>query len=119
MKLRDLTYEEARERHPQAVEAIIWRLRRSRSMARLLPAFELQWTYECCLRVDGPINWEQSQEDRLWDEVSRTGTSLQARGGRWKGVEVIPNPPEVVGMVRERIKRYPRRSSNIESRAET
>lgn len=117
MKLQDLTYEEARERHPQEVEAIIWRLRRSRSTARLLPAFELQWSYECCLRVDGPINWKQSPEERLWDEVGRTGTSLQARGGRWKGVEVVPNPPEVVGMVRERIRRYPRGPSSIESRA--
>lgn len=112
MKLRDLTYEEARERHPQEVEAIIWRLRRSRSRARLLPGSELQWFYDCCLRVDGPLDWNQTPEERLWDEVSRTGTSIQAKGGRWRGIEVVPNPPEVIGMVRERIRLHPRRSLN-------
>lgn len=115
MQLCTISYEEAFARHPKEVEQIILKLRRGKSKARLLPAQELQWSYECCVRIDGsgsladllagniPKKKELSLEDQVQDEVSRTGTMLMANHGRWRNSEPVPNPPEVAIRVRERL----------------
>jgi hypothetical protein len=116
MKICDLTYEEALKRHLIETNAITWRLRKGKSKARLLPAPELQWYYECSVRIEGsgsladllagnmPQKKVLSLEEQVQDEVSRTGTMLMASHGRWRGSESVPNPPEVAIKARERLK---------------
>ena len=118
MKLCDLTYDEAFKRHPSEVERITLKLRRGKSKARLIPAQELEWSYECCVRIEGSGSLAdvlsgamskrlkkeaQSIDALVEDEVRRTGTVLKASLGRWGDSAAVHNPPEVAIKVRERL----------------
>lgn len=115
MKLKTLTYEEAKLRHSKEVEQVVQTLRKSRSSHRMAPPESLVWAYICCTRGTAisfgdllsdkvsPNRVTLSLEERVVDQVSRTETMLQATIGNWWGNQSIPNPPEVAEQARENL----------------
>jgi hypothetical protein len=112
MRICDLTYEEARRRHPVEVDKIIAALRRGKSKHKTAALEDLTWSYGCCVVIEnGCYTWDQimsgeaaldgarldarSVDDKVADQVRRTRTNLEAQVGRWRGSEPVENPPEI------------------------
>ena len=117
MKLCDLTYAEATQRHPTEVSLIVGALRKSRSKHRATKPEDLKWSYECAVLIEGPSSFADilsgamqadqerrdamSLEERVADQVRRTRTCLQGAIGRWADSAAVPNPSEVETKARE------------------
>jgi len=115
MQIRQLSYEEAVERHPEQVQAIITKLRKSRSKSKGTAPEAMKWSYECSVTIEGSGRLDQvlsasqriksmSTEEQIADEVRRTHTALSGSAGRWGWSESVPNPPEVEERVRARFR---------------
>lgn len=112
MKLCDLNYEEALKRHPEEVKKIVAQLRKGKSKHRGEPPENLSWSYSIAVRIESActsgldlltgkmheeaVKWDAlSLDEKVADTIRRTFTSLDASCGRWRGQELVPNPPEV------------------------
>ncbi len=133
MKLCDISYEEAKKRHPEKVSSIINTLRKSRSKEKNSAPEELKWSYETCIQVmgfsftdmiSGKMREAQNAQEamtfeaRVEDEFNRTSTVLQATRNRWIGQEIVPNPPEVRENIQGKLKNQEKENREFESLSE-
>jgi hypothetical protein len=113
----EITYEQAVQRHPEAVQQALAMLATSRSKFKNSPPESFQWSYSLCVRIDGPTNIydlfkqasqprkELTEDEAVQDVVSRTHCVLQCRqgnGGHYCS-KPIPPPQEYIDQQRNGI----------------
>lgn len=117
MKLCEIPYEVALQRHPTQVRDILARLRVGTSKHKRAEPEKLTWSYECGVLISQEIRTladvmagkfeepppEMTIDERVADQVRRTRTTLYARIGHWNGVQHVDNPPEVAALARQHI----------------
>jgi hypothetical protein len=110
------TYGYAQHFAPKAVEEVIAKLRKGTSVHKNADPSELEWHFEWCVgvtggtfaQVIGNLGWRvvnQSVEQQVEDEVSRSTAWVSASKGRWWGQsKTLEKVPEaIVYTIRERL----------------
>jgi hypothetical protein len=106
MKLCNIDYAEALNRHPNEVAKIINALRKSKSKEKNANLQEIVWSYEYCVIIEnsgsladllsGKIKFPFTEpEDPVADYLRRSMTSLVGEIRRWRSSESVSNPPEL------------------------
>jgi hypothetical protein len=114
MKLCNIDYTEALNRHPNEVAKIINALRKSKSKEKNANVDQITWSYSYCVRIEnsgsladlfsGKIKFPfPKPEDPVADYLRRSMTSLIGEIRRWRSSESVSNPPELELRVRKMI----------------